>query len=74
MQGQTNEDSPKLAVKICNDDGDGCQLKSVKDENKILKKMIGTDGVSQQIDYFEDTEDIVPTCYLIMQYAGSQNI
>jgi serine/threonine protein kinase len=72
--GQKNEDSPKLAVKICNDDGDGCQLRSVKSEHKILKKMTGTEGITQLVDFFEDTEDIVSTCYLVMNYAGSQNI
>jgi len=46
----------------------------VKSENKILKKMLGRPGVSQVIDYYEDLEDIVATCYLVMRYAGSKNI
>lgn len=46
----------------------------MKSENKILKKLLGRPGVTQVIDYYEDLEDIVATCYLVMRYAGSKNI
>jgi hypothetical protein len=46
-------------------------MKTVQNENRILKKLAGTLGITEQIDYFEDNDDIVPTSYLVMKNAGS---
>ena len=60
-------------VKICKDDGDGIQHRSLQMEQGLLTRMKGMPHVVQMVDYIEDAEGTL-TAYLVLEYAGSEDL
>ena len=60
-------------VKICKDDGDGIQYRSLQMEQGLLSKMKDLDHIVQMVDYIEDAEG-TNTAYLVLEHAGSEDL
>jgi serine/threonine protein kinase len=61
----------KFAVKISNDDGEGTQFDSIKNEYEVLKALGEHPKVIKAIDYFEDNDKSSKKNYLVLEDAGT---